>query len=152
MSGSSHVNSNFFSWINFLVRNTCWKWFLLFLASPCPCGQWFNQTWICTMSRNFHANLNFFSQMDLGKNTFNWSTFANLSLFPLWRGHGTSFEQIWMTFTQEWFEPSSNEIEKLRQVLKMIFKNVLCIYSSVIISPWRKVFPFMKELNPFPQG
>ena len=45
--------------------------------------------------------------------------FAILLLSPLGKGHGSSFEQTWIHFTQESFVPSLIEISQV--VLEKIF-------------------------------
>ena len=57
------------------------------------------------------------------------------SLLGKWRG--TSFEQTWIRFTQEWFVQSLVEISSV--TMEEIFKFSQCIFAILILSPFRKV-------------
>ena len=57
------------------------------------------------------------------------------SLLGKWRG--TSFEQTWILFTQEWFVQSLIEISSV--ALEKFVKFPQCIFAILLLSPFRKV-------------
>ena len=69
-------------------------------------------------------------------------------LSPLRKGHGPSFEQTWIPFTQGCIVPSLVEIGQV-VLEKKIFKNFVNVfYYFIIISPWKRGRPFIcRNLN-----
>ena len=66
-------------------------------------------------------------------------------LFTLWEFIGSSFEKTWMPFTQGCFVPRLFEIGSLTVVLekRIILISSLHFCYFVIISPWRRLGPFI---------
>ena len=77
------------------------------VAPPYPWGPWFEQTIIYTMSESFHIRFIFSGPVVLEKKIFKWPhpIFAFSWLYTLGRGHGPSFEQTLIPFTQEYSVP-----------------------------------------------
>jgi hypothetical protein len=75
--------------------------------------------------------------------------FTRLLLSPLREGLSPSFEETWIPFIQVYFVLSLIEFGLLVLEKKILKKNSVYFHSFAIISPWRKVIPFVWwNLNP----
>ena len=132
-----------------------WNW-------PCGSGEFFFLNFIniyllfhnCLPLRkvmNLHSNLNsHYPRLLWAKFGWNWPSGSGIKffkhfvndfslLFPLRKGHGPSFEKIWIPFTLECFVPSLIKLAKWvwrRRFLKISFKY---FHYSVIISAWKRM-------------
>ena len=76
--------------------------------------------------------------------------FCYFVIFPLGKGRGPSFDEIWIPFTQGCFVSSLDEIGPM-VIEKKIFKYLSMYFCYfVIISSWKRAGPFIwTNLNPF---
>jgi hypothetical protein len=100
------------------------------VAPPDPHGPWFEQTWIYIISESFHVNMSSSGSVVLGK-IFKWPN-PFLWLFPLWRGPGPLFVQVWIPFIQGWLVQILSKIGLL-VLEKIFFFNInTCKYLSLL--------------------